>query len=125
MNTTNKVIMAISATVISFSAGVFIGNAEGGGDPYAAFFGRNDRTSNDRLPCPGPGDILTEDVLTQGCVEEGSATVRFLATWPCRDGRRLLSETRMYGFPGSPIIASDDTAADPDYAAAYSECLGN
>jgi hypothetical protein len=117
MGRTNKVIVAVSACVICFGGGVFFGYIEAGGDLRAEFLG------HDPAPCPGPGDILTDEVLTQGCLNRGSNSVQFLPTWTCTDGRKLLSDDRMFGFSGERIIASDDTSADPAYAKAYRTCI--
>jgi hypothetical protein len=117
MGRTPKVIVAVSACVICFGIGVFVGYSEAGGDLRAEFFG------HDHAPCPRPGDILTDKVLTEGCVDGGSNSVQFLPTWTCTDGRKLLSDDRMFGFSGKRIIASDDTSADPAYAKAYRECV--
>ncbi len=112
-------VLAGSACVISFGIGVFVGYSEAGGDLYAAFLGR------DVASCPRPGDILTDKVLTHGCINPGATTVRFLPVWSCADGRKLLSEERMFGFSGARVVASEDTAKDPDYTEAYRECIGN
>jgi len=117
MGPTHRVIVAVSACVICFAVGVSVGFSEAGGDLRAAFFGQN------HAPCPRPGDILTDKVLTQGCLDSGSGSVEFLPTWTCTDGRKLLSDERMFGFSGERIKASDDTSADPAYAKAYRDCI--
>ena len=117
MGRTHKVIVAVSACVICFGVGVFVGFSEAGGDLRAEFFGQ------DHARCPRPGEILTDRVLTEGCIDSGSDSVEFLPTWTCRDGRKLLSDERMFGFSGERIRASDDTSADPAYAKAYRECV--
>ena len=113
MGRTNRVIVAVSACAICFGIGVFLGYSEAGGDLRAEFFG------HDPAPCPRPGDMLTDQVLTEGCVDRGSKSVQFLPTWTCTDGRKLLSEDRMFGFSGERIMTSDDTSADPAYARAH------
>lgn len=121
MSPASKIVIAISACVISFAVGVFVGYYEAGGDPYAELLG----DENDPLTCPSPGDVLNDEVFSAGCVDEGSTTVRFLSKWDCDDGRMLLSEDRMYGFTGETIVASEDTSRDPAYAEAYRECVGS
>jgi hypothetical protein len=117
MGRANKVVVAVSACVICFGIGFFVGYSEAGGDLRDQFLGR------DLPPCPRPGDMLTDNVLAQGCRSSGSDSVQFLPTWTCTDGRKLLSDDRMFGFSGERIIASDDTADDPAYAKAYRECI--
>jgi len=119
MGRTNKVIVAVSACVICFGVGFFVGYSEADGDLRAGFLGP------DPTPCPRPGDLLTDKVLTQGCLDQGTHSVRFMPTWTCTDGRRLLSDDRMFGFSGERIIASDDTSSDPAYAKAYRECIAD
>src|SRR5215475_4966728 len=118
MHKAHKVVIAASSAVILLCLGAVVGYAQAGGDLVAAFRGAS------RPTCPGPGVILTADVLAHGCTDPATSQLRLLPSWPCSDGRRLLGENRLYGFTGTAAVASTDTALDPGYAHAYQQCLG-
>lgn len=79
---------------------------------------------SDLEPCPTQaGDVLTETMVTNGCLD--GEEVILLGVWECSDGRTLWGEGNLWGYAGEPVIeTAGDSAADPEYAAAYEECIG-
>lgn len=74
-----------------------------------------------RPACPGAGETLTDDVVDLGCWEGDEFMI--LGVHECDDGRRLWGEDDLWAWVGKPIVqTAGDSAATPEYAAAYEEC---
>ena len=73
-------------------------------------------------PCPNAGDVLTDEMIDKGCMDDAGG-VFIGGAWECTDGRRLWSDDNLWAWVGEPVTETDgDSAADSAYSAAYTEC---
>lgn len=77
-------------------------------------------------PCPTAGEVLTEDIVNNGCVyPESPDMIQVLGVWDCTDGSQLWGGDGLWAWVGEEVIQSDgETAADPGYQQAYQTCTG-